>query len=98
MQHAHNTARLKRTEFHDPSRMQVPSILPDAPEVRQDLAHFHDLMTAADYQVSDVLEWLAKNGLSDNTIVFVFGDHGTGMPRSKRWVYDSGIRVPLVIR
>jgi N-sulfoglucosamine sulfohydrolase len=45
-----------------------------------------------------VLEWLDKNGLADNTIVFLFSDHGTGMPRSKRWLYDSGIRVPLLVR
>jgi N-sulfoglucosamine sulfohydrolase len=95
--HARNTARLKPSEFHDPAKMEVPSFLPDAPEVRQELARFYDLMTAADYQVSDVLEWLGKSGLSANTIVFLFSDHGTGMPRSKRWVYDSGIRVPLVI-
>lgn len=96
--HARNTARLKPSEFHDPAKMKVPSFLPDAPEVRKDLAQFYDLMTAADYQIGDVLQWLEKNGIADNTIVFVFGDHGTGMPRSKRWVYDSGIRVPLVIR
>jgi hypothetical protein len=71
---------------------------PQAIEVRKDLAQFYDLMTAADYTIGDVLDWLDTNGLADNTVVFVFGDHGTGMPRSKRWVYDSGIRVPLLIR
>ena len=96
--HAKNTARLKPGERHDPLKMKVPSFLPDAPEVRKDLAQFYDLMTAADYQVGDVLEWLDRNNLSSNTIVFLFGDHGTGMPRSKRWVYDSGIHVPLLIR
>jgi N-sulfoglucosamine sulfohydrolase len=96
--HAKNTARLKPSEFHDPAKMHVPAFLPDAPEVRKDLAQFYDLMTAADYTVGDVLDWLEKNRLSDHTIVFLFGDHGTGMPRSKRWVYDSGIKVPLVIR
>lgn len=96
--HAKNTARLKPGERHDPLRMKVPQFLPDAPEVRKDLAQFYDLMTAADYQVGDVLDWLDKNDLSSNTIVFLFGDHGTGMPRSKRWVYDSGIHVPLLIR
>ena len=96
--HAKNTARLKPSEFHDPAKMRVPAFLPDAPEVRKDLAHFYDLMTAADYTVGDVLRWLDSNRLTDNTIVFLFGDHGTGMPRSKRWVYDSGIKVPLLIR
>jgi arylsulfatase A-like enzyme len=28
----------------------------------------------------------------------VFGDHGTGLPRMKRWVYDSSLQVDLVVR
>ncbi len=96
--HAKNTARLKSSEFHDPAKMRVPAFLPDAPEVRKDLAQFYDLMTAADYIVGDVLEWLDRYRLTDNTIIMVFSDHGTGMPRSKRRLYDSGIRVPLMIR
>lgn len=34
----------------------------------------------------------------DKTIIFFFSDHGDGLPRAKRWVYDSGIQVPLIIR
>ena len=55
-------------------------------------------MTAADYQVGDVLAWLDQYGIADKTVVILFGDHGRGMPREKRWVYDSGIHVPLVVR
>jgi arylsulfatase A-like enzyme len=55
-------------------------------------------MTAADYQIGDVLAWLDQYGIADNTVVILFGDHGRGMPREKRWVYDSGIHVPLVVR
>jgi uncharacterized sulfatase len=91
--HAKNTARLKSSEFHDPAKMRCRRFSPDAPEVRKDLAQFYDLMTAADYIVGDVLEWLDRYRLTDNTIIMVFSDHGTGMPRSKRWLYDSGIRV-----
>jgi N-sulfoglucosamine sulfohydrolase len=36
--------------------------------------------------------------VASNTIVFFFGDHGRGLPRAKRWVYDSGIHVPLIVR
>jgi uncharacterized sulfatase len=96
--HAKNTARLKPEQRHDPAKMKVPAYWPDAPEVRNDMARYYDLMTAADYQVGDVLAWLEKNGLADNTIVCLFGEHGRGMPREKRWPYDSGIHVPLVVR
>jgi N-sulfoglucosamine sulfohydrolase len=97
-QHAKNTARLKRQERQDPARMRVPAYWPDTPEVRHDIAQYYDLMTAADYQVGDVLAWLDQYALTDNTVVFLFSDHGRGMPREKRWVYDSGIHVPLVVR
>jgi arylsulfatase A-like enzyme len=51
-----------------------------------------------DYQVAGHLDQLEKEGLADNTIVFFYGDHGRGLPRAKRWPYDSGTRVPLLVR
>lgn len=92
------TARLKAEDRHDPAKVLVPPYYPDVWEVRQDLAHYYDLMTAADYRVGDILKQLDEQKLTDNTIVFLFSDHGTGMPRAKRWIYDSGIHVPLIIR
>jgi N-sulfoglucosamine sulfohydrolase len=96
--HATNTVRLKPEERHDPAQMKLPAYWPDAPEVRHDVAQYYDLMTAADYQVGDVVAWLEKYGLAKDTVVFLFADHGRGMPREKRWVYDSGIHVPLIVR
>jgi uncharacterized sulfatase len=96
--HAKNTARLTPQQRHDPARMRDPAYWPDAPEVRRDIAQYYDLVSAADYQVGDVLAWLDKHGLARDTVVFLFADHGRGMPREKRWVYDSGIRVPLIVR
>ena len=55
-------------------------------------------MTAVDYKAGDVLAWLEKQGLAENTIVVFFGDHGRGMPRYKRWCYDTGTHVPLIVR
>jgi len=51
-----------------------------------------------DTQVGDVLGQLEEDGLADNTIVFFFSDHGLGIPRFKRTLYDSGLHVPLIIR
>ena len=45
-----------------------------------------------------MLDQLEEDGLAENTIVFHWSDHGEGLPRSKRWPYDSGIRVPLIVR
>ena len=93
-----NVARLKPTEFHDPAKMVLPPYHPDAPEIRRDLANYYDLCTTVDYSASDVLQFLERTGLASNTVVIFFGDHGRGLPRSKRWVYDSGIHVPLIVR
>jgi N-sulfoglucosamine sulfohydrolase len=97
-QHAKNTVRLKPNQFHKPANMKLPAYYPDAPEIRKDLSQYYDDLTAADYVVGDVLAWLEKYKVADNTLVILFGDHGRGMPRGKRWLWDSGIRVPLLMR
>lgn len=92
------TANLKPEERHDPAKMSVPPYHPDAPEVRRDLANYYDLVTAVDHKVGVVLKFLETQGLTDNTVVILTGDHGRGLSRSKRWVYDSGTHVPLIVR
>jgi uncharacterized sulfatase len=93
-----NTARLKPEQFHDPAKAVLPPYYPDTPLVRKDWARYYDNITAMDYQVADILKQLEEDGLAENTIVFFWGDHGRGLPRSKRFVYDSGLRVPLIVR
>ncbi len=95
---AQNTKRLTDDQRHDPAKMQLPPFWPDAPDVRRELANYYDLVTGIDYNVGDVLKWIDENGIADNTVVIFFGDHGRGMARYKRWVYDSGTRVPLMVR
>jgi N-sulfoglucosamine sulfohydrolase len=92
------TARLTPAERHDPAKMRLPLYYPDAPEVRRDLANYYDLVTAVDHKVGEILRFLDEQGIADNTVVFLTGDHGRGLPRSKRWVYDVGIHVPLIVR
>ena len=82
---------------HDPSKVRVPEYHPDTPDVRQDWAQYYDKLTEMDVQVGRALEELKDAGLAEDTIVFYYGDHGSGMPRSKRWPYNSGLRVPLVV-
>src|SRR5205823_11428801 len=85
------------TEVHDPAKVRVPAYHPDTPEVRKDWAQYYDKVTEADADAGKRLQELADDGLADDTIVFYFADHGSGMPRSKRWPYDSGLHVPLVV-
>ena len=82
---------------HDPAKVRVPAYHPDHPEVRKDWAQYHDKLTEMDSQVGAKLKELETAGLADDTIIFYFGDHGSGMPRSKRWPYFSGLNVPLIV-
>ncbi|RJP29985.1 MAG: sulfatase [Candidatus Omnitrophota bacterium] len=85
------------TPVHDPAKVPIPAYHPDTPEVRLDWAQYYDKLTEMDAQVGKVLHQLHEDGLDEDTIIFYYGDHGSGMPRSKRWLYNSGLRVPLVI-
>jgi uncharacterized sulfatase len=82
---------------HDPKKVPLPAYHPDTPEVRQDWAQYHDKISEMDAQVGGVLAQLEADGLADDTIVFYFSDHGSGMPRSKRWPYNSGLHVPMLV-
>ena len=97
-QQAKNTTRLQPSEHRDPAKVKLPPYYPDTEAVRTCVANYHDNITAMDYAVGDVLKLLNDRKLVDNTIVFFFGDHGAGLTRCKRWPYDSGLRVPLMVR
>ena len=84
--------------LRDPAKAQLPPYYPDTPLVRRDWANYYDNITAMDMQFADILKELEDDALAENTIVFFWGDHGRGLPRGKRWIYDSGIHVPLIIR
>jgi uncharacterized sulfatase len=92
------TARLTKEERHDPAQVTVPPYHPDTPVVRRDWARYYDLITAMDKQAGDLLKQLEDDGLAEDTIVFFFSDHGAGLPRCKRWLYDSSLRVPFLVR
>lgn len=81
----------------DPAKMRVPAYHPDTPEVRQDWAQYYDKVGEADADAGQRLKEVEEAGLAADTIVFYYGDHGSGMPRSKRWPSDSGLHVPLVV-
>ena len=92
------TSKLKPEERHDPKVLAPPPFYPDTPMVRKIWARYYDLITTMDKQVGDLLGQLEADGLAQNTIVFFFPDHGMGLPRFKRTLYDTGLRVPLMVR
>ncbi len=82
---------------HDPAGVNLPAMHPDTPEVREDWAQYYDNITVMDRWVGGHLKALEDAGLADDTIVFFYGDHGSGMPGYKRWPYQSGLHVALIV-
>ena len=80
-----------------PQSVRVPAYHPDVPEVREDWAQYYDKVSEADADAGRHLAELSEAGLADDTIVFYYGDHGSGMPRGKRWPSNSGLHVPMVV-
>lgn len=97
MTHESQIRTRPHTFRHDPAKVRVPAYHPDTPEVRQDWAQYYDRITEMDAQAGKLLAELDEAGLAEDTIVFFYGDHGSGMPRSKRWPYNSGLHVPLIV-
>ena len=91
-------ARKGKRLVTDPATLLVPPYYPDTSAVREELARVYDNIADMDTQVGEILKQLQDDGLADNTIVFYWSDHGDGVPRAKRSLYDSGLRAPLMIR
>lgn len=91
-------AELPEEQRHRAEDMIVPPLYPNTTDVQQDFARLADLITVMDQEAGRLLKELDDAGLSDNTIVMFWSDHGNGLPRAKRWTYDSGSRVPLIVR
>jgi arylsulfatase A-like enzyme len=96
---ARNRAELAgKQRLTDPEKVRVPTYLPDTPAVRADIARIYDNIAFDEREVGKIMAALKADGDLENTVVIISSDHGDGLPRIKRAIYDSGIRVPLVIR
>jgi len=82
----------------DPKSVTVPPYFPDNEIIRKNIAKMYDNIAVFDSVVGVMLKELEKEGELDNTIIFFWGDHGDGLPRAKRWLYDSGLNIPLIIK
>ncbi|MBH57613.1 MAG: sulfatase [Planctomycetaceae bacterium] len=81
-----------------PDAVKLPPYFPDTPLFRYTQAFYHDRMTVIDSQIGKIVEQLKADGVFDNTIIFYFGDHGGVLPRSKGYIYEGGLHVPLIVR
>ena len=82
----------------NPAELVLPPYYPDTEIVRELWARHYDNISMMDITAGRILQQLEEDGLMENTIIIFFSDHGTGSPRHKRWLYDSGIKVPLIVK
>jgi arylsulfatase A-like enzyme len=95
----HESKMFKPTDGRvKPGDVRVPAYLPDLPEVRRDLASYHNLIEIMDGEVAAHLTALESAGLAEDTIVFYYSDNGGVQPRSKRYCYDECLRTALIMR
>ena len=96
--HAQAIANVPPERLKKNGEIPVPPYFPDTETVRELWTRYYNNITAMDLQVGELLEQLKADGLEENTIVFFYSDHGAGVPRYKRWLYDTGLHVPLLVR
>ena len=93
------TKDLTPEQRQDPAAFQnLPPYYPDTPTVREDWKRNYELITAMDAWAGDLIKELKEAGEWENTLVMFWSDHGVGLPRAKRWLYESGTHIPLILR
>ena len=80
-----------------PDDVEIPPYYPDTPIVRNNIASLYTQIHIMDKKFQEILNQLEEDGLRENTIIFFYSDHGTGLPRGKGYLHDTGIKVPLII-
>jgi N-sulfoglucosamine sulfohydrolase len=83
---------------HSPEKVPIPPYHPATAAVKHDWAQYYDKVEEMDAWVGEKLRELEEAGLAENTIVFYYADHGGVPARSKRFLYETGTRVPFIIR
>ncbi len=82
----------------DPRQVELPPQYPDDPVIRADFAGYLEEVQVADDKVGQILDKLQREGDAENTLVFFFGDQGRPFPRGKQFLYDEGLKIPLLVR
>lgn len=88
----------EHVQYATPESVTPPPYYPDHPVVRQEWARFLNSVSAMDARIGKVLAQLRADGLEDDTIIVFFADNGRLDPRGIHWCYDTGLRVPLIIK
>lgn len=86
-----------KTHFTDPTDIVVPPYYPDAAEVRKSIALYYDNVARTDELIGKLIADIESSARGKNAVIILTTDHGDGLPRAKRTLYDSGLKVPTII-
>jgi len=82
---------------YDPAVVIVPPYLLDGPATRRDLADYWHEVSRTDDMVGQLRAELERQGIADNTYFIYCADNGRPFPRCKTFLYDDGIKTPLIV-
>jgi hypothetical protein len=82
----------------NPADVSLPPYYPDDEVLRADWATYLNSVLNLDREVKHVLERLDAEGLTENSVIFLFTDHGISHLRGKQFLYEEGIKIPLIVR
>ena len=93
------TEKLAANQRQDPDKLTtLPDYYPDTAVTREDWKRNYELITAMDSWAGELIQEIKDASLYENTIIIFWSDHGVGLPRAKRWLYDSGTHIPMIVR
>lgn len=78
------------------NEFEMPPFYNDNKSMRKQFARVYNSIKLTDLKIGELLERLRLDNLMDNTIIFIFADHGEGIPRGKTNGIDLGYRVPFI--
>jgi arylsulfatase A-like enzyme len=88
---------LDSSEIISENDFGIPPFYPDNDRIRKQMARVYNSIKLTDNKIGKLLQELRDDGLSENTIIFFYADHGEGIPRGKTNGIDLGYRIPFII-
>ncbi len=87
-----------RKESIENDDFDLPPYYPDDAVIRADWATYLASWERVDRQVGEIVQDLKDAGVYDNTLIAFITDHGISHARGKQYLYEEGIRIPMILR
>ena len=83
---------------YDPSQLQLPPTFVDTFNTRNEYARYLAEISYFDAQCAALLELLETHGFTENTLVMVISEQGSGFPFAKWTCYELGLASAMIAR